>query len=124
MALTFKKPPAKLEPPPDELIVELKWPGEIRSAILSGLKFGIYNDRTKREQKYRIDSHTKVIGFDKDEAVPLGYLGDQEDGSLHFHQQRVDHPMYSSLSIIFDQYWKLLEGGCRVKPQTVFRVYE
>lgn len=124
MALTFKKPAAKLEPPADELIVELKWPGEIRSAILSGLKFGIYNDRTKRELKYRIDSHTKVVGFDKDEVVPLGYLGDQEDGSLHFHQQRVDHPMYTSLSIIFDQYWSLLERGCRVKPDTEFRVYE
>lgn len=125
MALRLGTPPTKPpSPPADELIVELKWPGEIRSAILSGIKFGIYDDRTKRELKYRVDSHTKVIGFDKDEEVQLGYLGDQEDGSLHFHQQRVDHPMYTSLSIIFERTWTLLEQGCRVKPDITVRMYE
>lgn len=123
MGLTFKKPVIPPEPA-DELIVELKWPGEIRSGILSGIKFGIVDNRTKREMKYRIDSHTKVIGFDKHEEVPLGYLGDQEDGSLHFHQQRVDHPMWSSLSIIFDRVWNLLEQGCKVNRAITVRMYE
>lgn len=123
MALTFKKP-AIPAPPADELIVELKWPGEIRSGMLSGIKFGIYDHRTRREVKYRIDSHIGVIGFDKDEEVKLGYLGEQEDGSLWFHQQRVDHPMWTSLSIVFDRVWKLLEQGCRVKPEITVRMYE
>lgn len=125
MALNFKKPPPKPESPADELIMTLKWPGEIRSAILSGIKFGIYNDRTKRELKYMVHYTTKrVSGFDKDEEIDLGYLAPNEDGVLHFHQERVDHPMYTSLSITFKQYWNLLEGGCRVKPNTEFRVYE
>ena len=123
MALTFKKPTPPAAPP-DELIVELKWPGEIRSAILSGIKFGIYDDRTKRELKYMISRDNEVVGFDKDEQAPLGYLGLQEDGSLWFHQQRVDHPMYTSLSIVFDRVWKLLEQGCRVKSEITVRMYE
>ena len=125
MALTFKKPAAKPEPPADELITTLKWPGEIRSAILSGIKFGIYSDRTKRESKYMVHYTTKrVSGFDNDEEIDLGYLAPNEDGALHFHQERVAHPMYTSLSVIFDRYWKLLEFGCRVQPSTELRVYE
>lgn len=123
MALTFKKPTPPAAPP-DELIVELKWPGEIRSGILSGIKFGICDNRTKREHKYRVDSHIGVIGFDKDEEVKLGYLGEQEDGSLHFHKQRVDHPMWTSLSIVFDRVWTLLEQGCQVNRAITLRMYE
>ena len=123
MALTFKKPTPPAAPP-DELIVELKWPGEIRSAMLSGIKFGIYDHRTKREMKYRVDSQTEVIGFDKDVEVGLGYFLPNEDGALCFHKDRVDHPMWSSLSIIFDRVWTLLEQGCRVKPEIAIRMYE
>lgn len=123
MGLTFKKPviPA---PQPGQTRT-LCFPGETRKAILEGKRFGIYSHRTKREQQYRVQPGQHwVFGFDKDEEVPLGYLGLQEDGSLHFHQQRVDHPMYTSLSIIFDRGWKLLEQGCRLHPDNEWRLYE
>ena len=124
MALTFKKPTPPPDSPSPKQVRTLCFPGETRKAILEGKRFGIYSHRTKREQQYRIDKQTGVIGFDKDEEVKLGHLGMQEDGSLHFHQQRVDHPMYTSLSIIFERGWKLLEQGCRLHPDNEWRLYE
>lgn len=125
MALTFKKSPApETDAQVDELITTLTWPGEIRRAIMSGVKFGIKHQDNSREWKYRLAAQNEVIGYSCDGEIFLGYLALNEDMILVMHNTRVDNPDYTSLSEIWLSFWNLLEQGCRIKSGTEFRVYE
>lgn len=121
MALTFKKPTPKPEPPAYQV---LKYPGEIRAAILSGKRFGLYTKVTNREWQYHMAAQTEVVGHSSKGEIFIGYLAANEDGVLVMHQTQVDNPDYTSLSSIWYRYWRLLENGCRLQPDIEFRFYE
>lgn len=122
MALNFKKP---IAPPTEQKQVKtLCFPGETRAAVMSGKRFGIYSHRTKREFQYELAAQNEVIGHARSGKIFIGFLQADELNALVYKPTRVDDPDYSALSIIFNQNWSLLEGGCRLNPDIEWRLYE
>ena len=126
--MTFKlgQPAAK---PPEK--TKLEYPGEIRKAILSGRRFGIYVKRFVEEYQFQLmakpdGSALPIKAFPANETpfFVCDLKNDPVTGELSVHDTPTNDPDWRIMNQVFRAYWNLLEQGCKVRPNTEFYTYE
>ena len=126
--MTFKLGQHAAKPPEK---TKLEYPGEIRKAILSGRRFGIYVKRFVEEYQFQLmakpdGSALPIKAFPANETpfFVCDLKNDPVTGELCVHDTPTNDPDWRIMNQVFRAYWNLLERGCKVRPNTEFYTYE